>query len=70
MKNPTLIPIPTERNDPDPVMTDSDLREGLSLSQQGQDNFSQWGMGISVGFFTETTSFLRNPMVERLQLLK
>ena len=38
-------------------------REGRSLPRQGRDNFSQWGMGIRVGFFTETTSFLRYPGV-------
>ena len=40
-------------------------REGRSLSRQGRDHFSQWGMGISVGFFTETTTFIRNPGVQR-----
>ena len=36
-------------------------REGRNLPWQGRDHFSQWGMGISVGFFTETTSFLPKP---------
>ena len=44
----------------------SSQREGRSLSRhEGRDHFSQWGKGISVGFFTETTSFLRNPGVRR-----
>ena len=30
-----------------------------------RDHSSQWGMRIRVGFFTETTSFLRNPRVRR-----
>ena len=30
-----------------------------------RDHSSQWGMRIHVGFFTETTSFLRNPGVRR-----
>ena len=30
-----------------------------------RDHFSQWGMGIGVGFFTETTGSLRNPGVQR-----
>ena len=36
-------------------------REGRSVPRQGRDHIFQWGMVIGVGFFTETTSFLRNP---------
>ena len=35
--------------------------EGWSLPQQGRDHLFWWAMGISVGFFMETTRFLRNP---------
>ena len=75
MKNPKLIPIPTQKDDPDPVVTDSDplvassvrlfrarisRREGRSLPRQGRDQLFQWGLG-SVWFFTDTTGSLRNP---------
>ena len=77
------MPIPQkrdEKDDPDPVVADSDplvagsvwvfcarnsQREGWSLPREGRGPLFQWGMGISVGFFTETTSFLRNPGVRR-----
>ena len=40
-------------------------REGRSLPRQGRDHLFQWGMGISVGFFTETTGSLRNTETRR-----
>ena len=40
-------------------------REGRSLPRQGRDHLFLGGMGISVGFFTETKSFLLNPGVRR-----
>ena len=67
---------PTEKDDPGPVVADSDplvansvqvfcarnsQREGRILPQQGQNHLFHWDVGISVGFFTETTGSLRNP---------
>ena len=40
-------------------------REGRSLPRQGRDHLFQWNVGISVGFFTETTGNLRNPETRR-----
>ena len=40
-------------------------QEGRSLPRQGRDHLFQWRMGISVGFFTETTGSLRNPETRR-----
>ena len=69
-------PSPTEKDDPDPVVADSDplvassvrvfcarnlQLEGRSLPRQGRDHLFQLDVGISVGFFTETTGSLRNP---------
>ena len=80
VKNPTLIPHPNEKDDPDPVVAESDplvassvrvfcarnsQREGRSLPRQGRDHLFQWDVGISVGFFTETTGSLRNPETRR-----
>ena len=47
----------------DPLVASSvhGTRNGRSLPRQGRDHLSQWGMGISVVFFTETTGSLRNP---------
>ena len=71
---------PTEKDDPDPVVADSDplvasfvhrppaqnsQREGRSLPRQGQDHLSQSDVGISAGFFTETTGCLRNTETRR-----
>ena len=41
--------------------TRNSQREGLSLPRQGWDHLSQWDVGISFGFFTETTGSLHNP---------
>ena len=41
----------------------SNERVGVCHNKSGL--FSQWGIGIGVGFFTETASFLRNPGVRR-----
>ena len=69
-----------EKDDPDPVVADSDplvassvrvfcarnsQRESRSLPRQGRDHLFQWDGGISAGFFTETTSSLRNPETRR-----
>ena len=40
-------------------------REGRSLPRQGRGPLFQWDVGISVGFFTETTGSLRNPETRR-----
>ena len=40
-------------------------REGRNLPRQGRDHLVQLGMGISLGFFTETTGSLPNPGVRR-----
>ena len=40
-------------------------REGRSLPRQGRNHLSQWDVGISVGFFTETAGSLRNPETRR-----
>ena len=77
VKKPHWSQHPTEKDDPDPVVADSDplvassvlvlcarnsQREGgRSLPRQGLDHHSQWDVGINVGFFTETTGSLRNP---------
>ena len=81
MEKPTLIPHPTEKDDPDPVVADSDplvacsvprtpaqnsQREGRNLPREGRDHLFLWDDGISVGFFTETTGFLRNPETWRI----
>ena len=71
---------PTEKDDPDPVVADSDplvassVRvfcarnsqwEGRSLPRQGRDYLSQLDVGICVGFSTETTGSKRNPKTWR-----
>ena len=82
VKNPTLIPTyPTEKDDPDPDVADSDplvassmrvfcarnsQREGRSLPRHGRDHLFLWDVvGISVGFSTGTTGSLRNPETRR-----
>ena len=81
MKNPnTDTQHPTEKDDPDPVVADSDTllassvhrtpaqnsqREGQSLPGQGRGHLFRWDVGISVGFFTETTGSLGNPETRR-----
>ena len=40
-------------------------RDGRSLPRQGRDHLIQWDVWISVGFFTETTGYLRNPETRR-----
>ena len=40
-------------------------QEGRSLPRQGGDHLTQWDVGISVGFFTDTTGSLRNPETRR-----
>ena len=64
----------------DPLMADSEplvassvrvfcaknsQREGRSLPREGRGHFSQWDVGISVVFSTETTGSLRNPETRR-----
>ena len=71
-----LVLILHEKDNPDPVVADSDplvvksvhrtpaqnsQREGRSLPQQGWDHLFQCDVGISVGFFTVTTGSLPNP---------
>ena len=67
--------IPLKKDNPDPVVADSDplvaspvrvfcarnsQREGWSLPRQGRDHLFQWDVGISAGLCTETTGSLRN----------
>ena len=40
-------------------------RQGRSLPREGRGSLFQWDLGISVGFFTETTGSLRNPKTRR-----
>ena len=40
-------------------------REGRKLPRQGRDHLFPWEVGISVGFFTETTGTIRNPETRR-----
>ena len=75
-RTPHWSPHPTQKDDPDPVVADSDpivansvhrtpAREGWSLPRQGRDHLLQWDVEISVGFFTETTGSIRNPETRR-----
>ena len=64
MENPTLIPPPTEKEDPDPLVEDSDPLVARSV-HRGQGFLFQWDVGISVGFSKETTGSLRNPKTWR-----
>ena len=75
VKNPTLIPIPPPQKKMIPTLSwqtpTLSFRVLCGCSVHGTRNervgiiFLLWGIGISVGFFTETTSFLRNPGVRR-----
>ena len=80
LKNPTLIPNSHWKDDPDPLVGDSDplvassvrvfcaqnsQREGRSLPREGRDHLFLWDVGISVGFSTGTTGSLRNPETRR-----
>ena len=64
VKNPSLIPT---RSWQTPTLSlrrthaQNSQREGRSLPRQGRDNLFQRDVGISVGFFVETTGSLRNP---------
>ena len=73
-------PHPTEKEDPDSLVENSDplvassvrvfwarnsQREGRSLPREGRGPLFQWDVGISVGFSTGTTGSLRNPETRR-----
>ena len=76
VKNPTLIPTSHWKDDPDPVVADSEplvassmrvfcarnsQREVRSRPREGREHLFQWDVGISVGFSTGTTGSLRYP---------
>ena len=79
VENPTLIPTSPEKEDPDPLVKDSDPLVARSVrvrvlwtelatrgsSTTGRGPLFQWDVGISVWFSTETTDSIRNPETRR-----
>ena len=80
VKNPTLIPTshrkgwsrpcrgrlrPSRCDSVHRTLAQNSQREGRSLPRQGRYHLFRLDVGISVGFYTETTGSLRNPKTRR-----